>query len=97
MSFASHTAHLTDALLNAAKCGDLGELERLFALAGPMWHVWINYPADYAAQRGHLDALKWIVDHGGTMTSAARTLAAVNGHQHVVQWMSSAMVESGSV
>jgi hypothetical protein len=53
---------------------------------------WINKPrnwnaADWSAQKGHLETLKWARENGEVWTHWAADFAASNGHLETLQWI----------
>ena len=45
------------------------------------------YNADWAAEHGHLETLKWVRANGGNWTAYAADFAAGNGHLEILKWV----------
>ena len=46
-----------------------------------------KYSADWAAEHGHLEVLKWVRNNGGPWTADAADMASLNGNLDVLKWI----------
>ena len=84
--------NLDDQLIQASKDGDLSQVKSLI-IEGAIVHAWDDEALRYAAERGHLEIVKYLVEECGANVHAkddyALHLAADRGHLGIVKYLKS--------
>jgi hypothetical protein len=70
----------------AASHGHVKVLQLLHDL-GIQWKAWSGLVMDYSAQKGQIESVRWLCQHGATWSQDATKWAAFYGHLEVLQWL----------